>query len=110
MQNCLQIDDVRDFAARWSLILLGTSEVPHVNLLEGLLQNKVAGFRRTSHCVGFVQPKLDRQKVTPSFERLRTMVREHSDQMIRMSNFKAQNEGIEKGVLVKSQQRKERQR
>ena len=38
----------------------------------------------------------------PSYQRLKTMVRRHIDQMIRTRNFKAQNERIETGVLVNS--------
>ena len=33
---CLQDDDVQDFDTRWDRILLGTSEMPPENGLEGL--------------------------------------------------------------------------
>ena len=32
---CFQNDDVQDFDTRWDQILLGTSELPHENVLEG---------------------------------------------------------------------------
>ena len=44
--------------------------------------------------------ELNRDKGTPSYQRLRTMVRQHIDQT-RTRNFKARNERIETGVLVK---------
>ena len=46
--------------------------------------------------------ELSRDRVTPSYQRLRNMVRQHIDQSIRTRNFKARNERIETGVLVKS--------
>ena len=39
---CLQDDDVQDFDARTDQILLGTSEMPPENVLEGL-NNKMQG-------------------------------------------------------------------
>ena len=38
-----------------------------------------------------------------SFQKLRRMVRQHTDQTIRTRNLKARTERIETGVLVKSQ-------
>ena len=42
----------------------------------------------------------------PSYQRLKTMVTRHIDQMIGTRNFKARNERIDTGVLVKSQKGK----
>ena len=39
----------------------------------------------------------------PSYQRLKTMIRRHVDQMTRTRNFRARNERIEAGVSVKSQ-------
>ena len=46
-----------------------------------------------------------RYRGMPSYRRLKTMVRRRVDQMIRTRNFKARNERIETGVLVKSRKR-----
>ena len=46
--------------------------------------------------------EVDRDR-PPSYQRLKTMVRTHADQMIRTRNFRAPNERIETGVLVKRQ-------
>ena len=47
--------------------------------------------------------EIDRDRVMPSNQRLTTMERRHIDLMIRARNFRAWNERIETGVLVKSQ-------
>ena len=36
---CIQDDDVQDFDTRWDQMLLGTSEMPPENVLEGLYKN-----------------------------------------------------------------------
>ena len=90
---CLQNDDVQDFFTRWDRILLGTSEPPPENVLEGLYNNRLQGSEHQ---------ELNRDQVAP-YQKLKTMVRQHIDQTIRTRNFKDRNERIETGVLVKSQ-------
>ena len=46
--------------------------------------------------------ELERDRVTPSFQKLIRMGRQDIDQTIRTRNFKAQNERISTGVRVKS--------
>ena len=53
--------------------------------------------------------EIDRDRATPSYQRLKTLVRRHVDQMIRTRNFRARNERIETGVRVKRQKREESQ-
>ena len=48
------------------------------------------------------EQEIDRDRAMPSYQRLNTMVRRHIVQMIRTRNFRARNERIETGVLVKS--------
>ena len=50
-----------------------------------------------------------RDRVMPSYK-LKTMARRHFDQMIRTRNFKARNERIETGMLVKSRKREKSER
>ena len=45
-------------------------------------------------------------KMASALKRIKTMVRRHIDQMIKTLNFRARNERIETGVLVKSQEGK----
>ena len=65
---------------------------------------KLQGFPETSNCVGFLyNQELNRYKVTQSYQRLRTLVgTKNIDQMLGTRNFKAQNERLETGALVKS--------
>ena len=46
--------------------------------------------------------EIDRDRATPSNQRLQTMVGRHIDQMIRTRNFKARNERFQTGVSVNS--------
>ena len=48
------------------------------------------------------EQEIDRDRAMPSCQRLKTMVRRRIDQMNWTRNFRAQNERIEAGVLVKS--------
>ena len=47
--------------------------------------------------------EMSQGRVTPNYQRFKKMVNQHIDQTIRTRNFKARNERIETGVLVKSQ-------
>ena len=60
------------------------------------VQDEVTRFWKTSNCIGI------------SHERLRTLDRQHIDQMIRTRNVEAQNERIETGVFSKKRERSQR--
>ena len=47
--------------------------------------------------------KIDQHRSKPSYQKVKTMVRRHIDQMIRTRNIKVRNERIETGVLFKTQ-------
>ena len=99
---CFQNDDVQDFDTRWDQILLGTRELLHENVLEGLYKRKLQSSEQLQTVLTLHNQELNRDKVKPSYQRLRTMVSQQIDQMIRARNFKVRNERIEPGVLVKS--------
>ena len=107
---CLQDDDVQGFDTRWDPILLGTSETPPENVLEGMYRNRLQASEQLQTAFAMDNQELSRGRVAPSCQKLRGRVRQHVDQTIRTRNFKARNERIETGVLVKSQKRKEGQR
>ena len=67
--------------------------MPLENVQEGLYKNKLQGSDNQ---------EVNRDEVTPCFQRLRTMVRQHVDQTIRTRNLKARNERFETGALVKN--------
>ena len=50
--------------------------------------------------------KTDRDRAMPSYQRLKTMVRRHIDEMIRTRNVRVRNERIQTGVLDKSHKRR----
>ena len=72
--------------------LLSACEVPRENILEGL----------------YVQVEDTRFCSASYYQRFKTMVRRHSDQMVTTPNYKARNEWIEIGVSVKSHKREDR--
>ena len=98
---CLQNDDVQDSDARWDQILSGTSEMLPENVLEGLYRNKLQCSEQLQAVFAMSNPELNRDQEAPSCQKLRNMVRQHVDQTISTRNFKARNERIETGVLVK---------
>ena len=67
----------------------------------GFVQVENTGFCSASGCIGFLyEQEIDRDRAVPIYQRYRTMVRRHIDQMVRTRNNKARNERIETGVLV----------
>ena len=104
---CLQNDDVQDFDTRWDQTFLGTSEMPPENVLEGLYKNKLQDSEQLQTLFAMYNQDLSRDRVTPSCQRLRKMVRQQIDQMIRTRKFKARNQRNEAGVLVNSQKKGE---
>ena len=98
---CLHNDDVQDFDARWDQILSGTSEMLPENVLEGLHRNKLQCSEQLQAVFAMSNPELNRDQEAPSCQKLRNMVRQHVAQTISTRNFKARNERIETGVLVK---------
>ena len=89
-------DENQDFDTRWKLPLTASVK-PTENVLEGLHKVKIV--------LAMYEQEIDRHQTIPSYQRLETMVRRHIDQMIGTRNFKARNDRIQTGVLVKSQTR-----
>ena len=99
---CLQNGDVQDFDTKLNQISSGTSEMPPENVPEGLYKDKLQVYEQPRTVFAMYNKELNRDQVAPSVQKLRNMVRQHFDQTMRTRNFKAQNERIETGVLVKS--------
>ena len=99
---CLHDDDVQDFDTRWDQVLLITSEIPEENVFEGWYKMKLQGSAQHQTVLALCDQWMNRDRASQSYQRLRTLVRRHVDQMSRTRNFKARNERIETGVVVKS--------
>ena len=84
---CFQDKDVPDFDTRWDQILLGTSVMPSEKALEGLGKNKLQGSEQLQTVFAMHKQELSRDHVTPSYQRLRNMVRQHIDQPIKTRKF-----------------------
>ena len=91
-------------------LFLGKSEMPPENVLEGLYKNKLQGSEQLQTSFAMYNQELSRDRVTPSCQRLRKMVKQHIDQMTRTRKCKARNQRLEAGVMVSSQQREKCQR
>ena len=107
---CLQNDDVQDFDTRQDQIPFGTSELPHENVLEGLYNMKLQGSDQLQTVLALYKQEMNRDKVTPSYQRLRTMVRQRIDPTIRTRTFQSPEWKIWDGSVGQVSQRKKRQR
>ena len=78
--------------------------------LRVLYKNHLQGSEEFQTVFPMYNQDLSRDRVASRYQKLWKMVGQHIDQTIRTRNFKAQNERIETGVLVKGQKREKRQR
>ena len=76
---------------------------------EGLCKMKVQSSEQLQTVLAMYNLELNGDKVTLSNQKLRTMTRQHVDQMIRTRNFEARNGRNETGIWVKGHRRKRRQ-
>ena len=99
---CLQGDDIRGFDTRWDQALISVSEVPKENVVESWCKMKIRESVQLQTVSAMYEREIDPDRSMPSYQRLKTEVRRHIDQLIRTRNFRARNERIETGVFVKS--------
>ena len=95
-------DDIQDFDTRWDQSLLSSLEIPKENILEGFFGEKKTRFGCALDCIGKVRPRNRSRSSNAKYQRLKTMLRRHIDEMNRTRNVKAWNERIQTGVLGKS--------
>ena len=107
---CLHDDDLQDFDTRLDQVLLKTSEIPEENVLEGLYKMKLQGSAQHQTVLAVYDQGMNRDRVSQSYQRLRTLVRRHIGQMIGTRNFKAWNERIETGSIGQGSKRDKNQR
>ena len=86
-----------------SSTLLSASEIPTEMVLEDFFTSKFQDSVQIQTVLA-----MHEQENCPKSRNCHTMVRRHIDQMIGTCNFKARNERIETGVLVKSQKKREK--
>ena len=92
---CFHDDGLQDFDTRLDQVLLTTSEIPEENVFEGLYKMKLQGSAQHQTALAVYDQGMNRDRVLQSYQRLRTLVRRHIDQMIRTRNVEARNERIE---------------
>ena len=66
------------------------------------VQEQIARFRTTSNSICNVQPRIESRSCDAELPKIGKMVRQQIEQTIRTCNFKARNDRIETGVVVKS--------
>ena len=90
---CPQIDDVQDLDTR-----LGLNSYRKVRFFKRMIQSvhkmKLQGSEQLQTVSVVYHQELNRDKVTPSFQRLRTDKEQHINEMFRTRNFKAWNDRI----------------
>ena len=106
-------DDVQGFDTRWHQTLSAASEIPTENVLEGLYFFFFSKQKRDSvqlqTVLALYDQEIDRNLALPSYQRLRTMVRQHIDQTIGTRNFKTWKERFETSAFVESRSGRKRQ-
>ena len=75
--------------------------MPPENVLQGLYNKTLQGSEQLRTVLTMYIQEVNRDQVTPSFQKLTNMVRQHINQTIRTRNFKARNERIETGYWSK---------
>ena len=109
----VQGDDIQDFDTRWDQALSSASETPKENILatseittervlEALYNLKIRGSVQLQTVLPVYYQEIDRNLAMRICQRLKTTERRNIDQMTRTRNFKAWNERVETGVLVKN--------
>ena len=101
----LQNDDVPDFDTRWDQALPAVSEIHTDIVREGLYKSKLQDSVQLQTAIALYDQETIRNNGQPSYCRLKTSVRRHSDQTMRTRNFKAGYEIVERGAVTKSQRK-----
>ena len=90
-------DAVQDFDARWDEFLLSMTKIPPDDVLESLYTLRVRESDQLKKSVLELYDMEIHQKIwMPNCEKLKTMVKRSMDQKLRLRNFDARNERIEK--------------
>ena len=99
----LQNDDVQNVDTRWDQALLAASEMPAGVVLDCLHKSKLQDSVELQTVLVLYEQENIRNNEQPSHSRLKTTVRRHIDQTMRTRNFRARNEVVERGAVIKSQ-------
>ena len=97
----LQNDDVQNFDTRWAQALLSASEVPSEMVLEGLYMSKLQDSVQLQTTWAMYEQEIIRNNEQPNYSRLKIAVGRHIHQQLRTRNFRARNEIVERGAVMK---------
>ena len=97
----LQNDDVQNFDTRWAQALLSASEVPTEMVLEGLYMSKLQDSVQLQTTWAMYEQEISRNNEQPKYSRLKIAVGRHIHQQLRTRNFRARNEIVERGAVIK---------
>ena len=97
----LQGDDVQDFGYQMvpSPIM---KDLPKESILESLQKMRLRESVHLQTVLAMYQQESPQGRSRPNYQKLKTMVRRHTDQTIRARNFQVRNERVETGVLIKT--------
>ena len=102
----LRGDDIQCFDTRGDQALSAASEIPNFHVLESLCKMRVRESVQLQTVLAMYEQEMDQNRSMPSYQKFKTMIGRHKDQMIRTRNFKARNERVETGVLVEGHKRR----
>ena len=94
--------DVQDFDTRWHRALSAASEIPTEMILVGWRKSQLQDSVQLQTVLAMYEQENIRNNGQPSYSRLKTAVRRHIDQVMSTRNFRARNENLERGTVIKS--------
>ena len=103
----LQNDDVQGFDVRFDQAPISASDIPSDVMMEGLYKSKLQDSLQLQTVFALYDRETVRKTGQTGCVRLKTSVKLHIDQMMRIRNCCFRNEVVERGALTKSQKRKE---
>ena len=97
----LQNDDSQDFDVKWDHAFLSVNEMPSDAILEGLYKSKFQNSIQLRIAMALNVQETARSK-KPNDQQLKTAVKLLIDQVMRIRNFRARSDVVERGAVTKS--------
>ena len=87
-------DDIQDFDTRWDNALQSTCYVPNDKILESLYKMRMRESDQLQTIMALYEQELTQNQSTPSYQKLKNVVRRRKDQKIRTRNFKPETKDL----------------
>ena len=96
-------DDIQDFDSKWDEILLSMTQIPSVDILEGLYKLRIRESEKLKTVLELHDLEIHQKKAGPDYHRSKTMVKRSIEQDLRNKDFEARNGNYERNAVVQNQ-------